>query len=307
MSAGFDPRDRIETHEAILARRPFVSSILTNELTVDAKRTWMVEERWHRGSLRAALEAPSSEDADRFIETFLRGNLPEIPFPAGPGVLHPFWLELAKANSRPRSGIWRKGHPLPRRCKIENSIDAALSADLIFELPHFPVSDEELQSPFVYFRDSGLLRVLLNKEAQRRKTSLQNEFLDDPPLNAIRPKTWRRKAKEFWWEGFVIDAIRTLSMPLAQAYYWRRDDDEIDLVLSWSNGERWGVEITHGDPRKKPGDGFFRAAQQIGLGDRFVVGRNGDTRGRQDIPCFDLVGALQRVMDGIARCSSGGR
>lgn len=298
--------DRIETHEAILAHRPLVGNILINEPTVEVKKIWTVEERWHRGSLRIALEAPSLDDADRIIETFLRDHLPAIPFPVEPGILPQFWLELAKANSRPRSRIWKKGNRLPRRCKIENSIDAALSADLIFELPHFPVSDEERQSPFVYFRDSGLLRVLLNKEAQRRKTLLRYEFLDDSSSDAIRPQSCRREAKEFWWEGFVIDAIRTLAGSFAKAYYWRRDDDEIDLVLLWINGERWGVEITHGDPCKKPSDGFFRAAQQLLLNDRFVVGRNGDMRGRKGIPCFDLVGALHRVKKGIARCSTAG-
>jgi predicted AAA+ superfamily ATPase len=195
---------------------------------------------------------------------------------------------------------------LPKRFLIEKAIDAALVADLIFELPHLPIDGEPSEAPFVYFRDSGLLRTLLNKKARHNRNWSSEALLDRAGSNATQVPILPEKAKGFWWEAFVIDAIRTLCRPFAKTHYWRRAEDEIDLVLLWSNEERWGVEITRGDPSKKPGQGFFRAADQLGLTDRFVVGQNGDTRGRRGTPCLDLVGALQRVMEGIARCSSGG-
>lgn len=287
---------RIETHEAILPARQPVTGLLTNEAIARFARSWTVKERFDRGSLRSALEAPDAASADRILDGFIQGQLPAVPLDAVIGNLPRFWLELAKANSCPRRSVWTKGHPLPKRRQIECAIENCIFADLIFELPNLATDQKGVQGPLLYFRDSGLLLYFIDSIKEGDLSNIGME-LNDTEFSRRRSKIVRdwTQAENFRWEGFVIDALRAMSKGRAFAHYWRRDDNEIDLVLENQNRERWGVEITHGNPRSKPKEGFFRAEQHLQLSRRSVIARNSVGPVRRGVECLDLPQALHEV------------
>jgi hypothetical protein len=253
-----------------------------------------VQVRWHRGSLEASLEAIDEAAADEILDDYIAHHLPPIELDSQAGVVAPFWLELALANGTPRSSVWKRNPPA--RAKIERCIEVARKADVVFLLPFWTSGGRQCQAPLVYFRDSGLLRRLLDRSEGTQRAS--PDPTEEARHVAAIVRKLREKRDDLSWEGFVIDALRIVSTERAEAFVWRQDDDEIDLVLEWRTGERWGIEVTRGKGHKKPHDGFFTGCEQLRVVKRFVVAPTGIPHVRKGVECLDPTAAIARVVAG---------
>jgi uncharacterized protein len=80
------------------------------------------------------------------------------------------------------------------------------------------------KSPKIYIRDSGILNYLLG-------IYNYNALLGHPSVGAV-------------WEGFVIEQIINILPPdVDKTYYRTQHGAEIDLVLSFSDGKKIGIEV----------------------------------------------------------------
>ena len=108
-----------------------------------------------------------------------------------------------------------------------------------------------IRSPKVYEQDSGITHALLNIKAF-------NELLGHPVVGGC-------------WEGFVIENILSVVPEGVQSFY---DDTPagaaIDLILEFSAGEKWAIEINRG-ASPKLSKGFLIACKDINPDKRFVV------------------------------------
>lgn len=298
MISNYAPHERAETHEWIEAPPSFVSGAeIEGPEALPFRPNRTADERWRRGSLRASLEAPTMNIADDVIDDYITHHLPPIVLDAPVGTLANFWMELARANGTQRNRIWRGGAHRPKRALIEQCIDTAVYHDVIFELKQWPHA-HAMSSPLIYFRDSGLLRRLLDAHDAVQRDAISK-------MTEANERTWserklvetRRRRDNLSWEGFIIDALRVLTSGSAETFVWRRDPDEIDLVLKWRAGSLWGIEVTRGRGAKKPTDGLFEGCRQLGVAERFVVAPVSIARAHGGVACLNPVEALARTRE----------
>lgn len=301
MIPNYAPHERTETHEWIAAPPSFVSEAeIASPQALPFQPIRTASDRWQRGSLRASLEAPSIEVADQVTDEYIAHYLPPIALDAPAGTLANFWLELARANGMHRQSIWTKGGARPRRAQIEQCIATALAHDVIFELDPWP-DENAVRSPLIYFRDHGLLRRLLDMHDGVEGGAIASIIEEDERTRAeAKLAEKRRRRDDLSWEGFVIDALRVLTSGTAKTFVWRRDPDEIDLVLKWCSGTLWGIEVTRGEGWRKPADGFFEGCRQLGISERFVIAPVPVERVRRGEVCLDLAEALGRTREELA-------
>jgi uncharacterized protein DUF4143 len=295
MIRNWPDKRRIETHAWLSPPPPLSRGLIRGApRTVPAQSQRTVRARWHRGSLEDSLEAIDDATADGVLDDYIAKHLPPIELDSEAGVVAPFWLELALANGTPRSSVWKRNPPA--RAKIERCIEIAMEADVVSLLPFWRSAGRQSQTPLVYFRDSGLLRRLLDRSEGAPSPS--PDPTEETRRVAATIRNLREKRNDLSWEGFIIDALRVVSAERAAAFVWRQDDDEIDLVLKWGNGERWGIEVTRGKGSKKPHDGFFAGCKELGIAERFVVAPTGIPHARKGVECLDLATAIARVFAG---------
>jgi hypothetical protein len=288
-------RRRVETYAWLSPPPPLSQGLIRDSpRTVPAQGQRSAQARWHRGSLEDSLEAIDDAAADGVLDEYIAQHLPPIELDSEAGVVAPFWLELALANGTPRTSVWKRNPPT--RAKIERCIKIAREADVVFLLPFWRSDERQSHASLVYFRDSGLLRRLLDRAEDAPNQSPRSP--EETRQVAATIRNLREKRDDRSWDGFIIDALRVVSAERAAAYVWRQDDDEIDLVLEWLNGERWGIEVTRGKGGKKPQDGFFTGCEELGIAERFVVAPTGIPRVRKGVGCLDLAAAIARVVGG---------
>jgi hypothetical protein len=103
----------------------------------------------------------------------------------------------------------------------------------------------------VYVRDSGLVHALLG-------VGDKETLLSHPVVGAS-------------WEGFVIENLLAVVPAGAQGHFYRTSGGaEIDLVLSFSDGRLWAVEIKR-SLSPHPEKGFYVACEDLKPERRFVV------------------------------------
>ena len=80
------------------------------------------------------------------------------------------------------------------------------------------------KSPKLYIRDSGIVNYLLGIQSY-------DDLVSHPEVGNI-------------WEGFVVEQICSiLPYEVDKSFYRTQHGAEIDLVLSYSNGKKIGIEI----------------------------------------------------------------
>jgi predicted AAA+ superfamily ATPase len=73
------------------------------------------------------------------------------------------------------------------------------------------------------------------------------------------------------WEGFVIENLLGCAPPTTQGHFYRSNGGaEVDLVLSWPNGELWAIEIKR-SLSPKVERGFHAACADLKPSHRWVV------------------------------------
>ncbi len=204
--------------------RPF--SILED---VSFKRLWL------RGGFPRSFLAKSEGDSHlwlrNYISTFLERDIAQLGFRFPAPTVRKFWMMLTHYhgnlfNSSEIGGSLGLSGPTARRY-----LDVLSQTFMIRELQpwHANIGKRQIKTPKIYFRDTGLLHLLLG-------LSKLSEIETHPKLGAS-------------WEGFVLEQITShFGLPPEEVFFWgTHAEAEIDLLCTLSGGRRVGFEIKYTD------------------------------------------------------------
>ena len=180
-----------------------------------------------------------------------------------------FWLLLARSNGL--IGLeWRDSRP--KQADIDECMDGAIKSKVIHLLDCHPDGGTNPRpAQHHYFTDCGIARRLLDfwvdRERNRRVVDKQGAAIDARLDKIVRQVLARN------FEGLVVTALRPIVKPNGRLWVWRRDDDEIDVLIEWRENTFTAVEITTGALGKKPKEGFSTGCKHFGipLAGRYVV------------------------------------
>ena len=188
------------------------------------------DELWVRGGFPESLLAPGAARSLRwrqdFIRSYLERDIPQFGPRIAAETLRRFWGMLAH-----HQGGLLNTTQFARNLGVDAKTAAAyldLLVDLLLvrRLPpwHANLGKRLVKSPKVLVRDSGLVHALLgiaNKET----------LLSHPVVGQS-------------WECFVIENLLACSPEGVQGHFYRSSSGaEIDLLLTWPNGDLWAIEI----------------------------------------------------------------
>ncbi len=193
---------------------------------------------WLRGgfplSFLANDDTLSAEWRRNFIQTFLERDVPQFGVVIPATTLARFWTMVAHYHGQ----IWNASQ-LAQALNIAQStarryLDLLSDLFMIRQLPpwHANLKKRQVKSPKLYFRDTGLLHLLLGIHTER-------DLLTHPKCGAS-------------WEGYVVEELLRTVDP-QEAFFWATHQGaEIDLVLV-KDGRLLGVECKMADaPRLTP-------------------------------------------------------
>lgn len=216
-----------QSGETLAGRIAFVELSPLDLVEVGAQR---LDRLWTRGgfpdSFLAADDAISLRWRQDFIRTYLERDIPQLGPRIPAETLRRLWTMFAHHQggllnaAQLARGLGVSG------ATIAHYLDLMVDLLLVRRLPpHLPnLGKRMVRSPKVYVRDSGLLHALLGLA--------DREALLGHPI--VGPS----------WEGMAIENLLSAAGPQAQASFYRTSHGaEIDLVLSWPEGEDWAVEI----------------------------------------------------------------
>lgn len=204
---------------------------------------------WVRGGFPQSLMAPTDADSvlwrRDFIRTYLERDVAQFAPRAGAERLRRLWTMLAhlQASTLNLSQLARN---LDIDTRTANAyLELLTDLLLVRQLRpwHRNHGKRLVKSPKVYIRDSGLLHSLLG-------IADIEGLLAHPVVGAS-------------WEGHVIESLLAVAPAGVTASFYRTAAGaEIDLVLTWPNGEHWAIEIKRSTtPRAERG--FHSACDDI--------------------------------------------
>lgn len=197
-----------------------------------------VQRHWLRGgfppSYLAVNETNSTAWRKQFTQTFLERDIPQMGFKIPAQTLKRFWSLLAHYHGQ----IWNASDPAVTLGvsppAVRHYLDVLEGMLMIRTLMpwHENLKKRQIKSPKVYFRDSGILHLLLGIKTFRELES--------------HPK------KGASWEGYILEELLKRK-PDATPYFWgTHNGAELDLLLL-EGGKRLGFEIKYSDaPRMMP-------------------------------------------------------
>jgi predicted AAA+ superfamily ATPase len=174
--------------------------------------------------------------------------------------------------------------PVAKRADLRPALYVLERLGVIRSLPNFPAGSSSSlgKKPKLYIRDSGLLHAMLGIEtiAQLRDHADAGDS----------------------WEGYAIETLILAGADQCSAQFYRvkgtegEGADEIDLVLDFvSRGARRIAIECKLSPDQGARVGFYRACEEIGATDRFVV-HSGTTAALDGaVHRLDLPSAVRRI------------
>jgi predicted AAA+ superfamily ATPase len=212
---------------------------------------------WVRGgfpqSLMAATDADSVLWRRDFTRTYLERDVAQFAPRIGAELLRRFWTMLAhlQASTVNMSQLARN---LDIDTRTANAyLDLLTDLLLVRKLSpwHSNQGKRLVKSPKVYIRDSGLLHSLLG-------IADMDALLAHPVVGAS-------------WEGHVIESLLGVApAEVIPSFYRTSAGAEIDLLLSWPNGEHWAIEIKRSTAPKVE-RGFHNACEDIQPSRKWLV------------------------------------
>ena len=212
---------------------------------------------WLRGGFPASFGASSAARSLRwrfdFVRSYLERDIPQL----GPRIpaerLRRFWTMLAHHQG----GVLNVAQ-LARNIGVDaktagSYVDLLVDLLLVRRLPawHANVGKRLVKSPKVYVRDSGLVHALLG-------LGDKENLLSHPVVGAS-------------WEGFVVEQLLAVAPDGVDGSFYRTSGGaEIDLVLSFPDGDLWAVEVKR-SLTPQLGRGFHSACADLAPARRFVV------------------------------------
>jgi hypothetical protein len=204
-----------------------------DEVGKDAQNTL-----WRRGSFPLSFTSPTEEISlewrQNFINTFLERDIPQLGFNIPASSLFRFWSLLAHYHGQ----VWNAAEAARALNVGETTARRYLGIlqDLfmvrVLQPWYANVGKRQVKSPKIYFRDPGLLHLLMGIRTEK-------DLLLHPRNGASR-------------EGFAIEeTVRALEPD--EVFFWATHSGaELDLLLI-KDGRRFGVECKRVDaPRLTP-------------------------------------------------------
>lgn len=197
-----------------------------------------MQKHWLRGgfppSYLAASDADSVAWRKQFTQTFLERDIPQMGFRIPARALKRFWSLLAHYHGQ----LWNATDPAMTLGvsppAVRHYLDILEGTLMIRTLApwHENLGKRQIKSPKVYFRDSGILHLLLGIRTFRELES--------------HPK------KGASWEGYILEELLK-RRPDAEPYFWgTHNGAELDLLFL-EGRKRTGFEIKYSDaPRLTP-------------------------------------------------------
>ncbi len=237
---------------------PFsVNEVLTNEQSNGVTNSNQLDQLWLRGgfprSFLGSSQILSLKWRRDFIRTYLERDLPQFGLQVVTDQMDRFWRmiandqgELFNAQRYARS-LGVNGKTIQRYLDI---LQQLLMVRLL--RPWYAnVGKRLVKSPRPYIRDSGILHALLNFKS-----------IDSLLSHSVVGKSW---------EGFVIENLINATNEQAIPYFYRTGAGaEIDLVLEFSPGQCWAIEIKLSSAPAVD-RGFYIAADDIEAERRILV------------------------------------
>lgn len=212
---------------------------------------------WVRGGFPRSFLAESEADSVRWRDDLVRSCIDRYLPQLGPrlpaATLNRLWTMLANSQggllntSRLAGSLGIDGRTVNRY------VDALVDLLLVRRLtPRGANVNKRLtRSPKVYVRDSGIVHSLLHIED---KEALLGHPIAGPS-----------------WEGMVIENLIAVAGDRAiPGFYRTAAGAEIDLVLDWSPGQTWAIEIKR-SLSPNPERGFYSAIEDVEPSRSFVV------------------------------------
>ena len=204
---------------------------------------------WVRGGFPPSLTALSEADSllwrRDFKRTYLERDVAQFAPRTSAELLRRFWTMLAHLQ-----GSTLNMAQLARNLGIDTRTANGyldLLTNLLLTRKLAPWSTNRgkrlVKSHKVYIRDSGLLHSLLG-------ITNMDALLSHPIVGAS-------------WEGHVIESLLAVAPAGTQPSFYRSNAGaEIDLLLTWPNGEHWAIEIKRSTTPKVE-RGFYSACEDI--------------------------------------------
>lgn len=192
---------------------------------------------WLRGGYPRAYLARADADAftwlDHYVSTFLERDIPSLGIRVPAPALRRFWLMLAHVHGQLFNASELGRAFGAKNTTIQHYLDILESAFMVRVLRpwHENLSKRQVKTPKVYFRDSGLLHLLLGLRSAAA--------LDVHPAVGAS------------WEGFALEeVIRALRLRPGECHFWSTHADaELDL-LTFQGTRRVGYKFKRSDAPK---------------------------------------------------------
>lgn len=247
-----------QTSESLAGRVAYRELNPFDPIEVAAATDGAMERLWLRGgypdSFLARTGRASMDWRRDFVRTYLERDIPQLDSRVPAETLRRFWTMLAHNQGGPLNAA-KLGSALAIDVRTLNRylnllVDLLLARRL--QPWHANIGKRLVRSPKIYLRDSGILHSLLNLESLK-------DVLSHPIAGMS-------------WEGFAIESILGVAPHWSLPFFYRTQRGaEVDLVLEFSPGERWGIEIKRSAAAPKPSAGFHRGCDDIGATRRLVV------------------------------------
>lgn len=185
---------------------------------------------WVRGgfpdSFLAASDPLSLRWRQDFIRTYLERDIPQLGPRIPAETLRRLWTMLAHNQGGLLNAAQLARSLAVSGRTVAHYLDLMVDLLLVRRLPPRLVNAGKrlVRSPKVYVRDSGLVHSLLG-------LSDKESVLGHPVAG-------------FSWEGMAIENLIAVAGRAAEASFYRTSGGaEVDLVLSWTDGREWAIEV----------------------------------------------------------------
>lgn len=231
-------------------------------------------------SILANNEATSLRWRENFIRTYLERDIAQLGPRIPAETLRRFWTMLAHTQ-----GDTFNASSLARGLDVSGAtiaryLDLLVDLLLVRRLPawHSNLGKRMIKAPKIYIRDSGICHALLGIQTL-------DELLGHPVIGGS-------------WEGFVIEQVlNQLPMRVQTGFYRSSGGAEIDLIIEFSQMERWAIEIKRSSSPVLS-KGFHLACEDISPTRKIVVHGGSSAfpmkHGIEAIPLANLLSQLQQ-------------
>ena len=210
-------------------------------------------------SLFAQSDALSLGNRSRFVNSYIKNDIEKYGLNVDQATLERCLKHIAMVNGTQFEIGTFTSKLITNRQRVQDAISALEQLLLLRVIdPWSEINGRSVKiskHTKLYIRDSGLLVYLL-----RFKTP--QSLLDSHHIGAI-------------WESFVIESLIGTAQSTGyfeNCYYYRSHDgkSELDLVLEYTDGTVWGIEIKYSQS-KRLNAGNVEAAENIGAKKRLIV------------------------------------